>query len=110
MIGGIIVGPNNGNSRTVLVRAIGPSLELFGIQDFLADPTLELHDAQGNLFAFNDNWKDTQQANITTTGLSPSDDAESAILVTLATGNWTAIVRGAGGTSGVALIEVYDLQ
>jgi hypothetical protein len=110
MIGGIIVGPNNGNSRTVLLRAIGPSLQPFGIQDFLADPTLELHDAQGNLFAFNDNWKNTQQVDITTTGLSPSNDAESAILVTLVTGNWTAIVRGVGGTSGVALIEVYDLQ
>jgi hypothetical protein len=110
MIGGIIVGPNNGNGSAVLVRALGPSLQPYGIQDFLADPALELHDAQGNLFALNDNWKDTQQPNITTTGLSPSNDAESAILVTLAPGNWTAIVRGVGGTSGVALIEVYDLQ
>lgn len=110
MIGGIIVGPNNGNSRTVLVRALGPSLQPYGIQDFLADPALELHDAQGNLFALNDNWKDIQQTDIEATGLSPSNDAESAILVTLAPGAWTAIVRGVGGTNGVALIEVYHLH
>jgi autotransporter-associated beta strand protein len=107
LIGGVNVGPNNANSSVLLVRALGPSLQPFGVQNFLADPVLELHDAQGNLFALNDNWKDTQQTDITATHFAPSNDAESAIRVTLAPGAWTAVVRGAGDTSGVALVEVY---
>jgi hypothetical protein len=92
------------------VRAIGPSLAQYGITNPLADPTLELHNGNGAVIAFNDNWKDSQQAEIEATGLPPSDDAESAIVQTLAPGNYTAIVRGVNNTIGVALAEVYGLN
>jgi sugar lactone lactonase YvrE len=108
MIGGLImVGPG---SDTVLVRAIGPSLAQKGITNPLADPMLELHDGNGTLLASNDNWKDTQQAQIQATGLAPTNDAESAIVQTLEPGNYTAIVRGKNDTIGVALVEVYGLN
>jgi hypothetical protein len=104
MIGGfILLGPS---AEEVLVRAIGPSLPLVGK---LADPTLELFDGNGVLLASNDDWRDTQEADITATGLAPSNDAESAILETLAPSLYTAIVRGGNGTTGVALVEVYNL-
>ena len=108
MIGGIIVGPSTAAATMVLVRAIGPSLS--SVPNALQDPTLELHDGNGNLIAFNDNWRDTQQAAIEATGIAPTADAESAILETVAPGNYTAIVRGAGNTTGVGLVEVYDLR
>ncbi len=108
MIGGfIITGPGQ---KTVLVRAIGPSLAQHGITNPLQDPTLELHNGNGALIAFNDNWKDTQQAQIQATGLAPTNDNESAILRTLPPGNYTAIVRGKNNTIGVALVEVYGLN
>jgi len=107
MIGGFIVGSGD---ATVLVRAIGPSLTAFGVPGALQDPTLELHDGDGNTLTSNDDWKDTQQAEIEATGLAPSDDRESAILVTLPPGGYTAIVRGALDTTGVGLVEVYHLQ
>ena len=108
MIGGLIItGPD---SDRVIVRAIGPSLAQYGITDPLADPFLELHDANGALITSNDNWKDTQQAEIEATGLAPSDDLESAIVRTLPLGNYTAIVRGVNGGTGVALVEVYGLN
>jgi hypothetical protein len=74
-----------------------------------ADPTLELYDGNGVLLASNDDWRDTQEADITATGLAPSNDAESAILRTLAPSLYTAIVGGANETTGVALVEVYNL-
>lgn len=104
MIGGFIMLGTN--AEQVLVRAIGPSLPLGGT---LADPMLELHDANGALLASNDNWRDTQEADIAATGLPPSNDLESAIVETLAPNLYTAIVRGANGTTGVALIEIYNL-
>jgi CSLREA domain-containing protein len=108
MIGGLIVrGPD---SENVIVRAIGPSLVNFGITNALADPFLELHDANGVLITSNDNWKDTQQAQIEATGLAPTNDKESAIVATLAAGNYTAIVRGVNDTTGVALVEVFGLN
>jgi hypothetical protein len=108
MIGGLIItGPD---SDRVIVRAIGPSLAQHGITNPLQDPTLELHNGNGTVIAFNDNWKDTQQAEITATGLAPTNDKESAIVRTLAPGNYTAIVRGKNNTIGVALIEVYGLN
>jgi hypothetical protein len=108
MIGGLIItGPD---SDKVIVRAIGPSLTQHGITNALADPTLELHDHNGTLLAFNDNWKDTQQGEIIATGLAPTNDKESAIVRTLAPGNYTAIVRGRNNTIGVALVEVYGLN
>jgi autotransporter-associated beta strand protein len=109
MIGGIIVGPNNTNGARVLVRALGPALQSGGIPNFLADPVLELHDPNGNLFALNNNWKDVQQTDLAATGLAPSNDTEPAVVATLAPGVWTAIVTGAGATTGVALVEAYYL-
>jgi len=108
MIGGLII--SGASSEDVLVRAIGPSLTQYGIVNALADPMLELHDSNGALIVSNDNWKDTQQTEIQATGLAPSYDAESAILRTLAPGNYTAIVRGKNNTTGVALVEVYSLN
>jgi len=75
----------------------------------LQDPTLELHDGTGTLIASNDNWKDTQQAAIEATGIPPTDDRESAILTALWPGPYTAIVRGKNNTTGVGLVEVYNI-
>ena len=110
MIGGFIAGSGGGGDATVLVRAIGPSLTAQGVPGALADPVLELYDGSGNNLTTNDDWKDTQQAEIEATGLEPTDDRESAVLSTLAPGAYTAIVRGAGDTTGVGLVEVYHLQ
>src|SRR5262249_32747666 len=92
LIGGFIVGGSG--TMDVLLRALGPTLQNFGINGFLADPTLELHDGAGHLLMSNDNWKDTQQAAIMATGLAPPNDLESAILHTFAAGNYTGIVQG----------------
>lgn len=108
MIGGFILGGETGNAN-VLVRALGPSLTQFGVTGALADPTLELHDGNGALVRSDDNWKESQQAEIAATGLQPSNDLESAVLETLPPGAYTAIVAGKGGTIGVGLVEVYRL-
>ena len=76
----------------------------------MPDPTLEIHDGTGAIIASNDNWKDTQQSEIQLTGLAPKNDTESAIVSTLTPGAYTAIVKGKGGATGVALVEVYALQ
>jgi hypothetical protein len=113
MIGGIIVGGGSeGAMATVLVRAIGPSIPMAGT---LSDPTLELRDGSGTLVASNDNWKtradgSSQQAEIEATSLPPTNDLESALVQTLAPDHYTAIVRGKSDTSGVALVEVYNLR
>jgi Putative Ig domain/Galactose oxidase, central domain/Kelch motif len=107
MIGGAIIA---GQDTRVIVRAIGPSLTQFGIADALADPTLELHDGSGSLISSNDDWRSTQEQEIIATGLMPTDDRESAIVATLASGNYTAIVRGKNETAGVAIVEAYNLQ
>ena len=91
----------------MIVRAIGPSLPVAGA---LADPTLELRDGNGGLLATNDNWRSAQEAETIAITVPPSRDQESAIVRTLALGNRTAIVRGAGGTMGVALVEAYALE
>jgi hypothetical protein len=108
MIGGFILGNGSANAR-VLIRAIGPSLTAFGVPNALADPTLELHNNNGAIIAANDDWRDTQQAEIEATGIPPSDDRESAIVQTLAPGAYTAVVRGKNNTIGVALVETYQL-
>ena len=101
MIGGLIVGPGGGASTKVVVRAIGPSLSNFGIAGALQDPTLDLVDSNGVVLRSNNNWKDSQQTEIEATGLQPNDDIrESALVETLAPGNYTAIVRGAGNYDG----------
>ena len=107
MIGGFIVG---GTQPTeVLIRALGPSLTALGVSGALLDPILELRGSDGSLIAENDNWKDTQEAEIIATTIPPSNDKESAIVDTLAPGNYTAVVRGVNDTTGVALVEMYDL-
>jgi hypothetical protein len=105
LIGGLIVlGPD---PLRVIVRAIGPSLP---VPEALADPTLELHDGSGTLIAFNDNWRSDQEAEIIATTIPPSSDMESAIVRNLAPGSYTAIVRGVNNTTGIAVVEAYDLN
>jgi len=107
MIGGFIIGGND--STKVLLRAIGPSLSSQGVEGALGDPVLELHNSLGELIATNDSWRSTQQADITATGIAPENDNESAILTTLTPGPYTTIVRGQADTTGIALVEVYNL-
>jgi hypothetical protein len=108
LIGGTIIGGNAATLQRVLVRASDPTLASAGVTP-LADPTLSLRDANGNVIADNDNWKDSQQADIAASGKAPPNDNESAILTLLAPGNYSAIVAGKNGTTGVALIEFYNL-
>jgi hypothetical protein len=108
LIGGFIIG-GSGN-KEVLLRALGPTLTQFGVTGVLADPTLELHDGAGALITSNDNWKDTQQTEIQATGLAPPNNLESAILQTFTPGNYTAIVRGKNNTTGIGLVEAYDID
>jgi hypothetical protein len=104
LIGGVIIlGPD---PQRVLVRALGPSLPK---PEKLADPTLELYDSDGTLIAQNDNWR-TDEAEVQATGLPPKNDAESAIVRTLAPGSYTAIARGKNGGTGLGLVEVYALE
>jgi uncharacterized delta-60 repeat protein len=116
LIGGFIVGGGTtGDTATVLIRGMGPSLANAGVQGALADPTLELHNASGTTIASNDNWKtasdgSSQQADIEATTIPPTNDLESALLQTLPPGNYTAVVRGKNNTTGIALVEVYNLQ
>ena len=117
MIGGFIV--QGTEPKRVIIRAIGPELTQYGIPDALANPTLELHNGTGALIASNDNWQHTiiggiitapQVRDILESGHAPGDPRESAIIAELPPGNYTAIVRGVNNTTGVALVEVYDLQ
>ncbi|MGI9086168.1 MAG: putative Ig domain-containing protein [Chthoniobacterales bacterium] len=108
MIGGFILG---GDQPTkVIVRAIGPSLATRGVSGALADTTLELHDGNGNLFASNDDWQSDQAQEIIDSTVPPSDPRESAIVRILQPGNYTAIVRGKDNSTGVALVEVFNLE
>ncbi len=117
MIGGFIV--QGTQPKLVIVRAIGPELTQFGVPDVLANPTLELHNGAGALIASNDDWQTTviggiitqnQVQQIINSGRAPTDPRESAIIASLPAGNYTAIVRGVSSTTGVALVEVYDLS
>jgi len=119
MIGGFIV--QGAQPKRVIIRAIGPELGAppYNIPDAMVNPTLELHDGTGALIASNDNWATTiiggiitsnQFHDIVNSGHAPADGRESAIIVDLPAGNYTAIVRGVNNTTGVALVEVYDLH
>jgi hypothetical protein len=108
MIGGFIVGDQSRGAR-VVVRAIGPSLRQ-ELPQALNDPTLELKDQNGTTIQFNDNWKDSpDRQEVERNGLAPKEDAESVIAASLAPAPFTAIVRGQGNTTGVALVEVYRM-
>jgi hypothetical protein len=97
--------------KSVLIRALGPSLAAAGITGALQDPTLELHDSSGSIIASNDNWRDSQEtAQIVATGIPPNDDRESALLLTLQPGSYTAVAQGKADTTSVAVVELYDLE
>ena len=108
MIGGFIITGNT--PKKVAIRGMGPILANFGITDFLADPFLELRGSSGALIQSNDNWMDTQKAEIQSIGLAPNDNREAVIVTTLTPGAYTALLTGKGGTTGVGLVEVYDVN
>ena len=112
MIGGFVVGAGLGvgefGTARVLVRAIAPSLTAAGLTDLLADPVLELPTPPAPSSPQR-HWADTQAAEIQSTGLAPTNAAESALVVTLPKGAYTAIIRGKAGATGIALVEVYKL-
>jgi hypothetical protein len=117
MIGGFIV--QGTQPKRVIIRAIGPELTQYGVPNTLVNPTLELYNGNGVLIASNDNWRDTiiggiitsdQRSDIRDSGYAPEDGRESAIIAELSAGNYTAIVRGVNNSTGVALVEVYDLS
>ena len=105
LIGGLIL--QGQIARRVMVRAIGPST---GLADALADPTLELRDANGNLLAENNDWRSSQESEIVGTGIAPANNLESAIVRTLPPAAYTAIVRGVNGGTGIGLVEAYALD
>jgi hypothetical protein len=107
MITGLILGGTD--NGTICFRALGPSLAAFGVQGAISDPRLDLFDAQGTKVGANNNWKDSQQSAIQSAGLAPANDTESALLTNLAPGNYTAIVSGVNGGTGVSLVEAYHL-
>ncbi len=107
LIGGFII--TGSDPKEVVLRAIGPSLAGFGIPNPLADPVLELHGADGTLITTNDNWKDTQQAELQATGIPPNSDLESALVLNVLPGAYTAIVRGKNNATGIGIVEVYAL-
>ena len=113
LIGGFIVDGPIGSTKQVLIRGIGPTLAPLGVPGAMADPTLELHSG-ATVLTTNDNWKtdqngQSQQSAIEATGLAPNEDLESAILIDLAPGLYTVVMRGAENGTGVGLVEVYDL-
>ena len=111
LIGGFIV--LGSDLKTVMVRALGPSLanRTSPLSVALANPFLELHDGSGELLSSNDDWMNSpQQVAIAASGLAPTYPLESAIMTTLSPGNYTAIVRGIHNTTGIGLVEVYDLD
>jgi hypothetical protein len=107
-IGGFII--TGTASKQVIIRGIGPSLTRYDIVNVLEDPVLELHGPGDFATMINDDWRDTQEAEIQATGIPPTDDREPAIIVTLAPGAYTVILTGKAETPGVALVEVYDLN
>jgi len=109
LIGGFIV--DGAVAKKVIVRALGPSLTAGGTTGALVNPLVELRDGAGNELASNDDWSSSsQQTEIIATGVPPSNPLESALIATLAPGNYTAIVRGADGGQGVGLVEIFDLD
>ena len=108
MIGGFIITGNT--PKRVIIRGIGPSMSSVGVTGTVSDPILRLFGANGSPLAVNDNWQDTQRAEIEQTGLQPLDPRESAVVATLAPAAYTATVSAANGNNGVGLVEIYDLS
>jgi hypothetical protein len=112
MIGGFTLGGNN-NPTNIAVRALGPSLSNFGLNPVLADPTLELHNANGTIMVSNDDWQSdpVSAAQLTANGLALSNPKESGIFTSLAPpGQFTAVVAGKNGGIGIALVEIYNVK
>jgi hypothetical protein len=112
LIGGFIVRDDSGRNQaqSILLRGIGPSLSAAGVSGPLADPVIDLRDGQGNSLATNNDWQSSPDAAaIQATTAAPSDPKESAILKTLAPGNYTLILSGAGNGTGVGVVEAYNL-
>ena len=107
-IGGFII--TGTDPKTLVLRALGPSLAAAGITGPLMDPTLELHDQSGAVIAFNDNWKDAQETAIHESGLAPTNDHEAVLIATLTPGTYTAVLRGKADTTGVGVVEIYDVD
>jgi hypothetical protein len=109
-IGGFIV--QGSATKRVIIRALGPSLEAGGdpVPGALQDPILEVHGPDGDLRVSNDNWRSSQESEIQNTGLAPSDDREAAVATRLEAGNYTAVLKGADSSTGIGLIEIYDLE
>jgi hypothetical protein len=111
LIGGFYAGPQTAAVTGVVFRAIGPSLSKFGVPQPMQDTTIEIHNRDGDVIASNDDWQTDQKTAIEATGLAPSDTRESAILLrNFDPGPYTAIVRGKNNTTGVGLVEIYDVQ
>lgn len=108
LFAGFILSNEQAGTR-VLARGIGPSLKP-GVASALDDTTIEFRNANGDPLAENDNWKDSaDRAEIEATGLQPTNDAEAAVIVTIPTADYTAIVRGKDGTTGIGVVEVYNV-
>ena len=111
LIGGFFAGPQTAAVTGVVFRAIGPSLAAFNVPQPMQDPTLEIHNSNGDIIASNDDWQSSQKSEIEAAGLAPSDSRESAIIMkNFDPGAYTAIVRGKNSTVGVGLVEIYDVQ
>jgi hypothetical protein len=109
LISGFIVG--DVDSATVVVRALGPTLATYEVSGVLSDPTLTIYDSNGSVIASNDNWQDDPNASLVQkNGLTPPNALESALVLRLPAGAYTAVVRGANGATGVGLAEVYTLH
>ena len=110
VIAGFTLGGNSGNDR-IVVRGLGPSLTGTGVPDALANPILELRDMNGTLLISDNDWQDnpTQAAELTAAGLAPTNNLESGIATTLPPGLYTALLAGLNGSTGVGVVEVYDL-
>jgi hypothetical protein len=109
-IAGFILRGDGAEAKSLLLRGIGPSLSASGVAGCLADPALDLYDEHGTLIATNDNWRSAEEASIQTTGLAPTNSKEAAIMAKLAPGSYTVVLRGVNESSGVGLVEVYDLD
>jgi hypothetical protein len=109
VIAGFILGNNSGDDR-VVVRGMGPSLNGLGLSPLLANPTLELRDGNGTLLISDDDWQDNdaQAAEISAAGLAPGNAKESAIAAKLPPGQYTALLAGLNGGTGIGIVEVYD--
>ena len=108
MIGGFIL--TGSESVSLLIRGLGPSLASAGVSRVLTDPYLELYNTNGELIFLDDNWRDTQEQEIIATGLPPTDDRESAMVVTLIPGAYTAVLSGINSTTGIGFLQIYSLE